>query len=104
MRRPRPPRAVLVPLAGPVPLPDGTPDPRSGGERMADALTDAFTRLLDTGTLPEGGRPEPHVILVVSLEALLAEVIAKTSSRTSALFGASLGTEALRRVCCDAAI
>ncbi|NHC14081.1 HNH endonuclease signature motif containing protein [Motilibacter deserti] len=97
-------RSVLLPLAKPTHLPDGTPDDRTGGQRMMDALLDALKRVADSGTLPESGGQKPHVTLVVPLDTLRAETRTQAGSALTALWGASFGSEELRQVCCDAAV
>nr|WP_231134304.1 HNH endonuclease signature motif containing protein [Motilibacter deserti] len=97
-------RSVLLPLAKPTRLPDGTPDDRTGGQRMMDALLDALKRVADSGTLPESGGQKPHVTLVVPLDTLRAETRTQAGSALTALWGASFGRDELRRVCCDAAV
>src|SRR5690348_9345976 len=50
--------AILNSLAAPQPGVDGTPDPRTPGQRRHDALLEAGRRLLRSGTLPDcGGLP-----------------------------------------------
>ncbi len=81
--------AVLDPLAAPTPatpttaadgtpadgtpadgITPGTPDPRSYAQRMHDALLDACTRLLRSGTLPDAGGVPATVVVTMTLTQL----------------------------------
>jgi hypothetical protein len=63
--------AALDPLAAPRPAEDGIPDPRTQGQRYADALTEVCARVMATGDLPESGGVPTQVILTVPLENIL---------------------------------
>ncbi|MEO6885726.1 MAG: DUF222 domain-containing protein, partial [Jatrophihabitantaceae bacterium] len=59
--------AILDSLAAPVPAEDGERDDRAPGQRRHDAMVDAWTRLLNSGTLPDcGGTP---VTVAVTIDA-----------------------------------
>nr|WP_269204597.1 HNH endonuclease signature motif containing protein [Motilibacter deserti] len=96
-------QSALLPLAGPVPQPDGSEDLRLSGERQLDALVELCRRALDRGDLPDLGGDKPHVTLVVDLATLRQESVWGGSS-ASALWGASLGRDALLRLCCDSSV
>jgi hypothetical protein len=49
---------------------EGMPDPRTYAQRMHDALLDAGTRLLGSGTLPDSGGVPATVLLTMTLEQL----------------------------------
>ena len=67
-------RAALDPLAAPAPAADGEKDPRTSGQRMADALVEVARRALDTGeTVPAGHTVRPHVSVLIGLEGLMAK-------------------------------
>jgi hypothetical protein len=63
-------RAALDPLAAPNPGPDGERDPRTAGQRTADALVELARRANDGGTLPAGHGVRPHLAVIVSLDSL----------------------------------
>src|SRR3954471_24103058 len=95
--------SAVMPLAKPRPDAEG-PDPRSAGERNIDALVELARIALDRGELPGIGGKKPHVTLVVDLPSLRNESIGGADNAATALWGASLGQDALLRVCCDAAV
>lgn len=59
---------ALAPLAGRT----GPNDPRTPGQRRADALGQLCRQRLDEGTLPELGGERPHLTVVVPITALAA--------------------------------
>ncbi|MBI3224705.1 MAG: DUF222 domain-containing protein [Mycolicibacterium cosmeticum] len=56
--------AALDPLCRPVPLPDGSPDPRSTGRRRADAFGQMVRDYLSSSRRPTSGGVLPHVTLI----------------------------------------
>jgi Domain of unknown function (DUF222) len=66
-------RAVLDPLAAPCPAADGTQDPRTAGQRSADALVELARRACTTGRLPAGHGVRPHLSVIITLESLLTQ-------------------------------
>ncbi|MCF6388049.1 HNH endonuclease [Mycobacterium sp. MBM] len=56
--------AALDPLCRPVPLPDGSPDPRSAGRRRADAFGQIMRTYLSSSGRPMSGGVLPHVTLI----------------------------------------
>ncbi|HET6920347.1 MAG TPA: DUF222 domain-containing protein [Jiangellaceae bacterium] len=63
-------RTALDPLAAPCPAADGTPDPRTAGQRMFDALIELARRACQHGDLPAGHGVRPHLAVIVSLDTL----------------------------------
>jgi len=59
--------AALEPLARPA----DANDPRSGGQRTADALTELARRALEGGRLPKVGGVRPQLTVTVDLDSLL---------------------------------
>ena len=55
---------ALDPLCRPIPLPDGSPDPRSVGRRRADAFGQVMRTYLSHSLRPMSGGVLPHVTLV----------------------------------------
>ncbi|MDO0974260.1 HNH endonuclease signature motif containing protein [Mycolicibacterium frederiksbergense] len=58
--------AALDPLCRPVPLPDGSPDPRPIGRRRADAFGQIMRTYLSNSLRPMSGGVLPHVTLIRS--------------------------------------
>ncbi|WP_234411714.1 DUF222 domain-containing protein [Mycolicibacterium neoaurum] len=56
--------AALDPLCRPVPLPDGTPDPRPIGARRAEAIGQVLRTYLSQSARPMSGGVLPHVTLI----------------------------------------
>ena len=56
--------AALDPLCRPVPLPDGSPDPRSTDKRRADAFGQLVRTYLSGSQRPTSGGVLPHVTLI----------------------------------------
>ncbi|CDO10021.1 HNH endonuclease [Mycolicibacterium cosmeticum] len=59
-------RAALDPLCRPVPLPDGSPDPRPVDRRRADAFGQLLRTYLSHSARPMSGGVLPHVTLIRS--------------------------------------
>lgn len=66
--------AALDPLCRPVPLPDGSPDPRSTGRRRADAFGQLVRDYLSSSHRPASGGVLPHVTLIRPAAAAQAGV------------------------------
>ena len=76
-------------------------DPRSPGQRRADALVELADRRLRSGRLPSAAGQRPHLMVTVSLDALRGD----TSVSPAELAGAGpIPTEIARRIACDAAL
>jgi Domain of unknown function (DUF222)/HNH endonuclease len=77
-------------------------DDRSAGQRQAEALADVCGYVLDhagSAVVPECGGHRPHVTVLVRLEDL------ENRARAACLdFGGPVSPEALRMLCCDAAV
>ncbi|MEX7473967.1 DUF222 domain-containing protein, partial [Mycobacterium adipatum] len=56
--------AALDPLCRPIPLPDGSPDPRPVGRRRADAFGQILRTYLSSSGRPTSGGVLPHVTLI----------------------------------------
>ena len=56
--------AALDPLCRPIPLPDGSPDPRPVGKRRADAFGQIMRTYLSHSLRPMSGGVLPHVTLI----------------------------------------
>ncbi len=56
--------AALDPLCRPIPLPDGSPDPRPTGRRRADAFGQIMRTYLSSSQRPMSGGVLPHVTLI----------------------------------------
>ncbi|MGK2875445.1 MAG: DUF222 domain-containing protein [Nocardioides sp.] len=90
--------AALDPLCRPVPLPDGSPDPRPAGRRRADAFGQIMRTYLSNSQRPISGGVLPHVTLIRPgahgvdtlgfggpVSAATAELIACDSTLTSVI-------------------
>ena len=77
-------------------------DDRTAGQRQAEALAEVCAHVLDHGPsnlVPECGGQRPHLNVLIRLEDL------ENRARAACLdFGGSLSPEALRMLCCDAAV
>jgi len=93
--------AALDPLAAPRPAADGTPDPRTPGQRRADALDDLLDRYLGLGDLPARRGARPHVHITAGLDTLL-NLPGAPAAHTA--WGGPVTAETLRRAACDADI
>lgn len=77
-------RAILSPLAAPVPQPDGSKDPRSPARRNADGFVDILDRYLAGGAGSQAG-PAVRVTLTVRLSDLLKRTCDHPSNATNPL-------------------
>jgi hypothetical protein len=89
--------AALEPLARPA----NAHDPRSGGQRRADALTELARRHLEGGRLPQSGGVRPQLLVTVDLDSLLGH---HPSLGGDAGGGWPLDPEACQRLACDGAV
>lgn len=96
--------AALGPLSKPQPNPQtGEPDPRTAGQRRAEALTELCRRMATTDAHHKGGPAESDACLFITLRledlqgnAGAGEVIASRAG------GTILGMDTLRKISCDA--
>ncbi len=80
--------AALDPLCRPVPLPDGSPDPRPTGRRRADAFGQIMRTYLSSAQRPMSGGVLPHVTLIRPAAAGSVDVLGfggPVSARTAGL-------------------
>lgn len=94
-------KAALDPLAAPRPAQDGTPDPRTPGQRTADALIELATSSLQFGDLPQRHGTPPHLHVTVAVQTLHGDT-GYPHARTAT--GEALSIEVIRRIACDAGI
>lgn len=97
-------RAALEPLAAPRPEKDGTKDPRTAGQRNADALTSVLDIALSTDDLPRAGGQRPHLAVTVPWESLRDPLPLKKPTAPGILenTGQPLTAAQTRRIACDA--
>ena len=91
--------AALDPLAKPLPSTTDGSDPRSPGQRYADALVELCRRQLASGDLPTRGGERPQLVLTMSLDKLrkrLGSGVLDTGER--------LSPATSRRLACDAGV
>lgn len=86
--------AALQPLCGPIPG-----DPRTPGQRRADALVDVCRLALRTGELPDDGGEPPQVAVTIPFDPLTARLLGGALDN-----GQRLSAESARRLACDARI
>jgi hypothetical protein len=88
---------ALAPLSGR----SGPDDPRTPGQRRADALAELCRRHLDTGSGPALGGERPHLTVLVPIGTLRGVADARGADTG---WGGVLDTAAARRLGCDASV
>ena len=97
--------AMFTAYAQPRPLPDESPDPRSLGQRQADALVELAEMALTLPDAPRVGRQPVTVTLTTDLETLRNEAPTwSPRSAIAAVFRHAFGRAALDRLTCSADI
>ncbi len=91
--------AALDPLAKPLPTTADGPDPRTPGQRYADALDELCRRELESGELPRRGDEKPQIVVTMTLDKLRQTV---GSGRLDT--GHRLSPETVRKLACDAQV
>jgi len=76
-------------------------DPRTAGQRRADALTELCRRALDSGTLPQVNGEKPHLLVTVSYENMIQQLGAEPARLNWA--GPISGADA-RMLACDCSV
>ncbi|PKW14771.1 DUF222 domain-containing protein [Saccharopolyspora spinosa] len=100
-------RAVIEPLAAPRPSEDGEHDPRTAGQRNADALEAVLDIAIASDRVPRSGGQRPHITVAIDFEDLKRGL---ASAETGGLPGTLTATnqpitaENVRRLACDAEI
>jgi Domain of unknown function (DUF222) len=91
--------AALDGLAKPLPSTADGPDPRTPGERYADAFTELCRRQLASGDLPTRGGEKPQIVVTMGLDRL-------RNSVGSGLLdsGERLSPQTVRKLACDAQV
>ncbi|MGW1681175.1 DUF222 domain-containing protein [Saccharopolyspora sp. NPDC002376] len=100
-------RAVLQPLAAPRPAEDGEPDPRSPGQRNADALNALLDIAIASDRLPRSGGQRPHIAVTIDFNDLTRALRATDGNGlpgTLTATGQPITAENVRRLACDAEI
>jgi hypothetical protein len=93
--------AAIGPLAAPRPALDGEKDPRTAGQRRADALVDLASAGLRFGDLATTRGARPHVHITTTIDTLKGDT-GHPYARTAG--GEDLTIEVIRRIACDAGI
>jgi Domain of unknown function (DUF222) len=91
--------AALDGFAKPLASTAEGPDPRSPGQRYADALVEICRRQLASGDLPTRGGEKPQLVLTMSLDQLMDSVGSGLLDT-----GDALSPETVRKLACDAGI
>ncbi len=86
---------ALDPLCRPVPLPDGSPDPRPVGRRRADAFGQIIRTYLSGSQRPMSGGVLPHVTLIRPAAAGSVDVLG---------FGGPVSTRTADLIACDSTL
>jgi hypothetical protein len=99
-------RAALEPLAAPRPAENGSKDPRTAGQRNADALATVVDVALSTDRLPRAGGQRPHLTVTVPLESLRQRLPWEQSGAAGTIetTGQPLTAAQIRRLACDAEV
>lgn len=97
-------RAALEPLSAPRPESNGTKDPRTAGQRNADALAEVLDIALAADDLPRAGGQRPHITVTVPLDSLRRQLPWDTPgvAGTIQTTGQPLTATQIRRLACDA--
>ena len=106
--------AALAAVSGPRPAQDGTPDPRTPGQRRAEGLLELITLATQTDGMPEHGG-EPVTLTVITTRDYLAQTTTDVATATPTASrptqrprrrtledGTPLSPESTRRLGCDA--
>jgi Domain of unknown function (DUF222)/HNH endonuclease len=95
--------AALDPLCRPIPLPDGSPDPRPTGRRRADAVGQILRTYLSSSQRPTSGGVLPHVTLIRPTPAALAAVSGDGAVDTLG-FGGPISASTADLITCDSTV
>ncbi|MDO3399845.1 DUF222 domain-containing protein [Mycolicibacterium neoaurum] len=94
--------AALDPLCRPIPLPDGSPDPRSINTRRAEALGQVLRTYLSQSRRPMSGGVLPHVTLIRPAAAEASVGGGETVDRLG--FGGPVSAATAELIACDATL
>jgi uncharacterized protein DUF222/HNH endonuclease len=100
-------RAAIEPLAAPRPAADGEPDPRTPGQRNADALDALLDIALASDRLPRSGGQRPHIAITIDFDDLKRGLRSFTGDGLPGTLTATdqpITAENVRRLACDAEI
>jgi Domain of unknown function (DUF222) len=94
---------ALDPLCRPIPLPDGSPDPRPSGRRRAEAFGQILRTYLSNSQRPTSGGVLPHVTLI--RPAPTALLVARGDGAVDTLgFGGPVTAATADLISCDSTI
>ncbi|MGV9798139.1 DUF222 domain-containing protein [Mycobacterium sp. NPDC003449] len=97
--------AALDPLCRPVPLPDGSPDPRSTVRRRADAFGHLVRSYLSGSRRPTSGGVLPHVTLIRPATAAMVPAGLGAGAEVDMLgFTGPISTATAELISCDATL
>ncbi|ORA05499.1 HNH endonuclease signature motif containing protein [Mycolicibacterium bacteremicum] len=94
--------AALDPLCRPVPLPDGSPDPRPIEKRRGDAVAQILRTYLSQSTRPMSGGALPHVTLIRPASAAAAVGGEEVVDRLG--FGGPVSAATADLIACDSTL
>ncbi|MGP4020541.1 DUF222 domain-containing protein [Saccharopolyspora sp. 5N708] len=96
--------ALLEPLAAPCPEADGTKDPRSAGQRNADAFAAILDLAIDADTTPRAGGWRPRLNITIDFEDLKRGLDSIGGGRMPGTLHhteRAITAESVRRIACD---
>lgn len=96
--------AALDPLCRPVPLPDGSPDPRSSGRRRADAFGQLVRTYLSNSRRPTSGGVLPHVSVIRPATALAPKGVFGEQAVDTLGFTGPITATTADLICCDSSV
>ncbi|WP_246155240.1 HNH endonuclease signature motif containing protein [Saccharopolyspora hirsuta] len=100
-------RAVLQPLAAPRPTEDGERDPRTPGQRNADALDALLDIAIVSDRLPRSGGQRPQIAVTIDFDSLTRTLGSPDGSVLPGTLTATdqpISVENVRRLACDAEV
>lgn len=96
---------ALDPLCRPVPLPDGSPDPRPTGRRRADAFGQLVRTYLSSAQRPTSGGVRPHVTMIRPAATTPTAAQAGGAGCVDTLgFTGPVSTITADLICCDSTV
>jgi hypothetical protein len=96
--------AALDPLCRPIPLPDGSPDPRPIGKRRADAFGQILRTYLSSSERPMSGGVLPHVTLIRPVPTALQAAVSGDAAVDTLGFTGPISASTADLITCDSTL